>query len=232
MAINFPTSLDTTAQPSAGQVVDSARIAKLIQMVEALEAKVGVDNSAVSTALDLRTRFVAPAYLRKANQPCTIDPATTALTGSNLTSQVLFVTCFTAAASITTTQVRYNVTTAAAVSNAGTSIGLYSMDASDNGTLIASIVSTSLFTSTGSITQTWAASTAITAGSRYAVAFLNVANSGTPAVCASIPGSPGANLEFAVVPRITGQRTGQSAQGNFTVGQLVVSNPIFFAVII
>lgn len=54
MAINFPTSLDTTSQPSAGQVVDSARIAKLIQMVEALEAKVGADSSAVSSSLDYK----------------------------------------------------------------------------------------------------------------------------------------------------------------------------------
>lgn len=54
MAISYPTGLDTTAQPSAGQVVDSARIAKIIQMIEAIEAKCGITGSAVTTTLDYK----------------------------------------------------------------------------------------------------------------------------------------------------------------------------------
>lgn len=54
MAIVFPTSLDALTNPSAGQIVASALIGDLADAVEALEAKVGVNSSAVTTSLDYR----------------------------------------------------------------------------------------------------------------------------------------------------------------------------------
>lgn len=52
MSTNFPTSLDSYSARSSGQVVASAHINNLQDAVAALEAKVGVNSSAVTTSLD------------------------------------------------------------------------------------------------------------------------------------------------------------------------------------
>jgi len=58
MAITFPTTLDTLTDPTASDKLNSVTVphatqhADLNNIVEALEAKVGVDGSAVSTSLD------------------------------------------------------------------------------------------------------------------------------------------------------------------------------------
>lgn len=59
MSINFPTSLDSLTNPAPGDVVASALIGKLADAVEALEAKVGVDSSAVTTSLDYKVAHVS-----------------------------------------------------------------------------------------------------------------------------------------------------------------------------
>ena len=73
MTTNFPTSLDSLTNPSATDAMDSVTVphatqhADLNDAVEALEAKVGVDGSAVTTSLDyqvgvLPTGIVAGGY--------------------------------------------------------------------------------------------------------------------------------------------------------------------------
>jgi len=58
MAITFPTTLDTLTDPTASDKLNSVTVphatqhADLNNIVEALEAKVGVDDSAVTTSLD------------------------------------------------------------------------------------------------------------------------------------------------------------------------------------
>lgn len=52
MAINFPTSLDDLANVSAGNTITPAHKNDLNDIVEALEAKVGIDSSAVATSHD------------------------------------------------------------------------------------------------------------------------------------------------------------------------------------
>lgn len=127
-----------------------------------------------------------PMFLRSSASCSTLDPATVQSSNS-LSSSTLYLVAFTAAASFTTTKIRYYVGTAATSSGAGTGVGLYSLNATDDGTLIASISNVSLFTgATGAFTQTWSASTTITAGNRYAVAFLNVVNSGNPALFSAV----------------------------------------------
>jgi len=58
--VNFPTSLDSLTNPTSGDLMNSVTVphatqhANLNDAVEALEAKVGVDGSAVTTSLDYK----------------------------------------------------------------------------------------------------------------------------------------------------------------------------------
>lgn len=65
MAINFPTSLDTLTNPAAGDMRDdpslAGEISDLNDIAEALEAKVGIDGSAVATSLDKRVAVLEAA---------------------------------------------------------------------------------------------------------------------------------------------------------------------------
>jgi microcystin-dependent protein len=64
MATNFPTSLDALTNPSAGNTLNSpshsTQHANSNDAIEALEAKVGVDSSAVTTSLDYKVRIGNP----------------------------------------------------------------------------------------------------------------------------------------------------------------------------
>lgn len=65
MTTNFPLSLDDFTNPSSGSSLSSPshadQHADANDAIEALEAKVGVDNSAVTTSLDYRTTALAAA---------------------------------------------------------------------------------------------------------------------------------------------------------------------------
>ena len=58
MATNFPTSIDSFTNPTSGDTLDSpshaAQHANVNDAVEALQAKVGVDGSAVTGSLDYK----------------------------------------------------------------------------------------------------------------------------------------------------------------------------------
>lgn len=58
MGTNFPTSLDTLTNPNAGDFQDNpphaTQHANANDSIEAIEAKLGVDNSAVTTTLDYK----------------------------------------------------------------------------------------------------------------------------------------------------------------------------------
>jgi len=65
--VNFPTSLDTLTNPQASDAMDTAGVehdiqhANLNDIVEALEAKVGIDNSNDTGSIDYRLRAVEAA---------------------------------------------------------------------------------------------------------------------------------------------------------------------------
>lgn len=65
MAINFPTSLDTLTNPAAGDTLNSpahaTQHADANDAVEALEAKVGINSSAVTSSLDYKVTNAASA---------------------------------------------------------------------------------------------------------------------------------------------------------------------------
>ena len=64
MATNFPASLDSLTNPTSTQTLNSpshsSQHANINDAVEALEAKVGVDNSAVTSSLDYKVRIGNP----------------------------------------------------------------------------------------------------------------------------------------------------------------------------
>jgi hypothetical protein len=60
MAINFPTNLDDLANVSTGNTITAAHKNDLNDIVEALEAKVGVDSSAVATSHDYKLTHLPP----------------------------------------------------------------------------------------------------------------------------------------------------------------------------
>jgi len=63
MATNFPTSLDALTNPASGDALNnpshSAQHANANDAIEALQAKVGVDSSAVTTSLDYKVAQAA-----------------------------------------------------------------------------------------------------------------------------------------------------------------------------
>jgi len=75
MPIAFPTSLDALNNPTAYDQTDSVSVPHATQhentndAVEALEAKVGVNNSAVTSSLDYRTARVEEILTGDAGAP-------------------------------------------------------------------------------------------------------------------------------------------------------------------
>ena len=69
MATSFPTSLDALTNPTATDTLDSATVPHAVQhanandAIEALQAKVGVDNSAVTGSLDFKVSRTVPVTL-------------------------------------------------------------------------------------------------------------------------------------------------------------------------
>jgi hypothetical protein len=115
MATNFPTSLDSLVNPNPTQTLDSpshsTQHANLNDAVEALEAKVGVNSSAVATSHDkiltLKANIASPSFTGpvvsagtvtaptfigaltgNANSATTATTATTVTTNANLTGPV------------------------------------------------------------------------------------------------------------------------------------------------
>ena len=238
MATNFPTSLDTFVNPASTDNLATVNHAQqhdnINDSVAALEAKVGINGSAVTSSLDYKiANFVAsgltmPAFRRGPAATATCDPSFVTNTAVAFASGNMYLTFFTAAVSFTTTQVQYIVGTATTTETAGTGIGLFSVDASDNGTLIASVASTTLFAATGTQTGTWAASTAIAAGSRYALGW--VWNGTGSCNLYGLP-VPRADTGLGTTPRFMGFKTATSI-ASFTAASLSLpTNSLFYAIV-
>lgn len=54
MATTFPTALDNFTNPVLGDVVDTARIGNAFDAIEAMQAKIGITNSVVTSSLEYR----------------------------------------------------------------------------------------------------------------------------------------------------------------------------------
>lgn len=100
MATNFPTSLDALTNPTSTNTLDapshSLQHANLNDAVEALEAKVGVNSSAVATSHDkiltLKANIASPTFTGTVTAPTFIGAltgtATNVTTNANLTGDV------------------------------------------------------------------------------------------------------------------------------------------------
>jgi len=84
MATSFPASLDTLTNPSSGESLNSpshsGQHADANDAIEALQAKVGVDGSAVTTSLDYKLRFQSAPVLISPEERWTVSA--TAATGT------------------------------------------------------------------------------------------------------------------------------------------------------
>lgn len=87
MATNFPTSLDSFSNPSGSEITNSptpalkhsTQHANINDAVAALEAKVGVNNSTVTTSLDYRTRAQTTLFTTGGAGNYTIPTGATAI---------------------------------------------------------------------------------------------------------------------------------------------------------
>jgi hypothetical protein len=233
MATSFPGSLDTFTTHSAGQVITSSDVNKIQDSLAAVEAKVGATSSAVTTSLDYLVTAAAaamPAFKRSATSISTCHPHGV-VSSTALVSGVIQWCFFTSPISFTTTQIRFVVTSAATSSTAGSGWGLYSVDASDNLTLLTTAVGTTQFTTGTVVTSNWAASQAITAGTRYAVGVLNVNGSGNPQLAGYSVASIITN-ELNTTPRVCSARAGQTVHATTAVGSLGGGSNIPYAVLL
>ncbi|HEY9417892.1 MAG TPA: hypothetical protein VIQ30_24295, partial [Pseudonocardia sp.] len=156
-------------------------------------------------------------------------------TASITSTQTLRLTYFVARKSETTTQVRIiSGSTAAAATPTLCRIGLYSIDGSGNGTLVASIASdTALFAATNTAyTRSWSSSYAKVAGQRYALGVLVVSSAALPTI-AGIAFATAAGTELGIDPRLTGSIGAQAdLPSTFTAGSVAVSPSRMYAAIL
>ena len=93
MATNFPTSLDSLTNPISSDPLNnpshSDQHANSNDAIEALEAKVGVDGSAVTSSLDYKVAQLAPKdaqfVVLATNSTLTVERVLTAGSGITLT---------------------------------------------------------------------------------------------------------------------------------------------------
>lgn len=152
-------------------------------------------------------------------------------------SQSMRLTYFTASVSGTFTQLKtISSTTAAGATPSLCKMGLYSVDASGNGTLVASTASdTTLWSAANTVyTSATQASYTVTKGQRYALAVLVVTAAAVPTVVgASMAGSAAANATMAESPRLAGALNGQSdLPASFTDASLTGVASVFYGEIV
>jgi hypothetical protein len=148
-------------------------------------------------------------------------------------TQSLRLAYFTARKTETTTQVRVITGgTAAAATPTICRIGLYSIAANGNGSLVASTANdTALFAGlTTAYTRSWTTPYAKVAGTRYALGILVVSGAATPTFVGQ---SIGNAAEAAVAPALSAALTGQSdLPSSFTAGALTTTGNRNYGVIL
>lgn len=192
-----------------------------------------------------------PLYVPVANAPDVIGATTASLltTGQEtfpreyaasnsptFTSGNIGLTFFTARKSETSTQVRVVTgSTQAAATPTLCRIGLYTIDASNAGTLVASVASdTALFAAAATVyTKSWSVSIAMTAGQRYALGVIVVSGAAVPTYIGQLISSSSVTTETATAPLLCARISGQTdLVGSFVAGSLVNTNNRLYAAIL
>lgn len=150
-------------------------------------------------------------------------------------TQNLRLTYFTARKAETTTQVRVLTgNTAAAATPTLCRVGLYSIAANGDGTLVASIASdTTLFAATNTAyTRSWSSSYAKVAGQRYALGILVVTAAAAPTFTSSVLATA-TSTEAAFDPRLSGTIISQTdLPSTFTSGSVTASSNRYYGAIL
>lgn len=154
---------------------------------------------------------------------------------TSVSSQAMRMTYFTARKTETTTQVKvYTGTTAAAATPTLCRIGLYTIAATGDGTLVASTTNdTTLFAASNTAyTRSWSSSYAKIAGQRYALAILVVTAAAAPSITGILAGTA-PTVENSIVPRLSSALTSQSdLPSTFTSGSLTTNTSRYYAAIL
>jgi hypothetical protein len=156
-----------------------------------------------------------------------------ASSGVSATTGNLRLSYFQARKTETTTQVRISTGgTAAAATPTLCRIGLYSIAASGDGTLVASTVNdTTLFAAVNTAyLRSWSSSYAKSAGLWYALGVLVVSGAATPTFLGTTAVTPS---ELAISPRLTGNIGSQAdLPSSFTAGSLTTTGSRIYAAIL
>lgn len=161
--------------------------------------------------------------------PYTAISASTVVSGSTAT---LYIAAFTSLYSWSSTGIRVNVSSTSGTSVTGY-IGLYTLDSSDNGTLVANVTAaTTVFHTLGLNNFSWTSAYAITSGTRYAVGYMATGVNPGPAVTCSTLTSTAAGNEDLLYPMIAAQLTAQSSlPPSFTKASLTAPTFVPFGVV-
>lgn len=161
----------------------------------------------------------------------TINPDIASASVGSGASQRLQLTYFTATRTETCTQVVFNGSGAAGATPTLVQVGIYSVDASDNLTLVASTPNdTTLFASASTrYAKAFSSSFVKTAGQRYAVGLLVVTSATMPTVYGANPfGGSGNSLN--TLPRRAGRVSGQaSLPSTITAGSVTTDGSRLYA---
>lgn len=197
---------------SAGQVITSAAINLIQTAVNALENSPAAAGSttALATGFGVMHRSAATG------------------TGATATGRLNLVG-FVAGSSFTCA----NITTYISSGNGSATVykyGIYTLDASGNGTLVASTAnSTATANSSGKATIALSSPYALVAGTKYAVAEVHVTGSGPTYNTATAAGGSGAMNLGGTQPFAAALLAAQTdLPASFTIGSLSVSTPIYF----
>lgn len=85
MSTNFPTSIDSFSTRSNGQVIDASHVNNLQDSVAALETKIGVDSSAVTSSIDYKltsSSSISPGHKHKTSDISSDDSGVFVPTGT------------------------------------------------------------------------------------------------------------------------------------------------------
>jgi hypothetical protein len=149
---------------------------------------------------------------------------------ASTTTGIFCISCFTARKTETTTQVRLGSgSPAAGATPTLCQVGLYTLDSSDNGTLVASTANdTSLFAGVGTYyTRSWVAPYQKIAGQRYAIGLLIVTAFTPPSLVGALAPAVVVGIEWGMTPRITGRITGQSSLPSSFLGSSLANSSTF-----
>jgi hypothetical protein len=152
------------------------------------------------------------------------------------TTQVLRLTYFTALRDVASTQVRlFTGGTAAGATPTVARVGLYSIAANGDGTLVASTANdTALFgTQNTAYTKSWSAPYAVVKGTRYALGVLVVTGATAPTLAGTVAPQNSIQTEWLVAPAIAASITAQAdLPASFVAGSLGGSASRMYAAIL